>query len=108
MAAFHVLHHRGRIEVVLTSYALNEQELAVVRGEVERDALREILDAVAGNAAGALSEIVKAIEGLVPGPPKEEQEPEDTNSFMHCSILEWRKARTLRTKNEIQQILLPG
>ena len=48
--------YRGRIEAVLTSYALNEQELAVVRGEVERDELREVIGAVAGDAAGALSD----------------------------------------------------
>jgi hypothetical protein len=81
--------HRGRIELVLTSYALNEEELAVVRGGVGRDALREVIGVVDGNAAGALSEIVEEIKGLVPGPPKAEQEPEDTNPF--TALLDFRK-----------------
>jgi hypothetical protein len=33
--------YRGGIELVLTGYALNELELAVVRGEIERDVLVE-------------------------------------------------------------------
>ena len=48
--------------MVLTSYALNEQELAVVRGEIERDALREVIGVVAGGAAGA-----KGISPVSPG-----------------------------------------
>ena len=68
--------YRCRIEVILTSYAVNEQELAVVREEIERGAFREVIGAVAGNAAEALREIVEQIEGLASAPPKEEQEPE--------------------------------
>jgi hypothetical protein len=51
---------------MLTSYALNEQELAVVRGEIEMDVLLDVIGVVAGNAAGALSDIVGQIEGPVP------------------------------------------
>jgi hypothetical protein len=67
--------------VVLTSYTLNEQELAVVRGEIERDELREVIGVVAGDAAGALNEIVEEVERLIPEPPKEKQEPENPNPF---------------------------
>jgi hypothetical protein len=83
--------YRGRIEVVLTSYTLNEQELAVVREEMERDELREVIGVVAGDAAGALSEIVEEVEGLIPGPPKEEEKPDDPNPF--TALFDFGKAK---------------
>lgn len=46
---------------------------------------------MAGNAAGAWSEIVEEIEGLIPGPPKEEQEPEDTNPLI--ALFEFGRAK---------------
>jgi hypothetical protein len=46
---------------------------------------------VGGDAAGALSEIVEEIEGLVPGPPKEEQKPEDPNPF--TALFDFGKAK---------------
>ncbi|HEY6184507.1 MAG TPA: hypothetical protein VIW67_19840 [Terriglobales bacterium] len=83
--------YRGRIEVVLTSYALNEQEIAVVREEVERDDLIEVIGAVAGNAVGTLSEIVDELEGLIPGPSKGELKREDTNPF--TALFAFREAK---------------
>jgi hypothetical protein len=53
--------------MALTSDAMNEQELADVCGGIERDVLMEVVGVVAGNAAGALSEIVEQIEARVPG-----------------------------------------
>jgi hypothetical protein len=73
--------YRGRFELRLASYALSQEELAVLRQEVERDDLREVIGAVAGNAAGALSDIVDEIEGLVSPKAKEEPKPEDPNPF---------------------------
>lgn len=73
--------YRGRLELRLTSYALSQQELAVLRQEVERDDWREVIGAVAGNAAGTLSDIVDEIEDLVSPRAKEEPKPEDTNPF---------------------------
>jgi hypothetical protein len=58
---------RGRTVVVLTSYAPNEQELAIVREEIERDALREVIGVVAGSAAEALSEIVEKSRAWLEG-----------------------------------------
>jgi len=86
--------YRGRFELAVTSYALTEEELAVLRQEVERDDLREVIGAVAGKAAGALSEIVEQIENLVPQPPKEELEPDDPNPF--TALFDFKKSNTPR------------
>jgi hypothetical protein len=86
--------YRGRFELTLTSYALNPEELAVLRQELERDDLREVIGAVAGNAAGALSEIVEEIEGLVPEAAKEGQKPDDPNPF--TALFDFKKSNPTR------------
>jgi hypothetical protein len=67
---------------------------------MERDALREVIDAVAGDAAGALSEIVEGIEGLIEGPPKEEQTPDDPDPFM--ALFDFRRVKAANAMDEEQ------
>jgi hypothetical protein len=86
--------YHGRIEAVLTNYALNEQELAVVREEIERNALSEVIGAVAGDAVGALNAIVEEIECLVAGLAKKEQERDDPNLF--TVLFDFRKEKATK------------
>jgi hypothetical protein len=73
--------YRGQMEIILTSYALNEQELSVVRGEIERDDLREVVGLVVGKKAGSLSDILNKLEALLAEPEASEPEPDDPNPF---------------------------
>ena len=74
--------YRGRFELTLTSYALNADELAALRRELDRDNLDTTLRALGGDSGKAIAELVKQVETLVAGPVKEkEPEPDDPNPF---------------------------
>ena len=73
--------YRGRVEVVATSYALNQDELALLRREVEYDDFREVIGAVVENAQGTLSDIIGKIETLLSPEVAGVQEPDDSNPF---------------------------
>lgn len=73
--------YRGRVEVVATSYALNQDELALLRREVEHDDFREVIDTVVGNAEGTLSDIVGKIEALLSPRVAEVETPDNPNPF---------------------------
>ena len=74
--------YRGRFELTLTSYALNADELAVLRRELDLDNLDTTLRALGGDSGKAIAEVVQQVETLVAGPVKEkEPEPDDPNPF---------------------------
>ncbi len=74
--------YRGRFELTLTSYALNADELAALRRELDRDNLDTTLRALGGDSGKAITELIKQVETLVAGPVKEkEPEPDDPNPF---------------------------
>ncbi len=74
--------YRGRFELTLTSYALNAEELAALRRELDRDNLDTTMRALGGDSGKAIAELVKQVETLVAGPVKEkEPEPDDPNPF---------------------------
>ena len=74
--------YRGRFELTLTSYALNGDELAALRRELDRDNLDTTMRALGGNSGKAIAELVKQVETFVAGPVKEKgPEPDDPNPF---------------------------
>lgn len=78
----HVL--RGRVEVVLTSYALHDSEVATLRRELERDAVGQLLSAVGFGSPAAVETILKNIERLLApvNEANEKLEPADSNPFV--------------------------
>ena len=73
--------YRGQVEVVATSYALNQDELALLRREVEHDDFLEVIGTVVGNAEGTLSDIVGKIEALLSPRVAEVETPDNPNPF---------------------------
>ena len=74
--------YRGRFELTLTSYALNADDLAALRRELDRDNLDTTMRALGGDSGKAIAELVRQVETLVAGPVKEkEPEPDDPNPF---------------------------
>ena len=74
--------YRGRFELTMTSYALNADELAALRRELDRDNLDTTLRALGGDSGKAIAELVQHVETLVAGPEKEkEPERDDPNPF---------------------------
>jgi len=74
--------YRGRMELVLSSYALNEDELAVLRQELDRENLSEVCGALTGLGAKSLSQFLKEIEHLVREPEAAKLQSDDPNPFI--------------------------
>jgi len=74
--------YRGRFELTLTSYALNGDELAALRRELDRDNLDTTMRALGGDSGKVIAELVQHVETLVAGPVNQkEPEPDDPNPF---------------------------
>ena len=75
-------HHRGRVEVTLTSYALREDELRLLQIEREREDMRQMIAAVAFTDEGTLAALEEELNQLATTSDKiSEPAPEDTNPF---------------------------
>ncbi len=77
---------RGKLEAVFTSFALNEQELKIVKTEMEKDDLGDIYQAIEGATDESLGLLQTDIDDLL-GDKEEKKaeekkkEEEDTNPF---------------------------
>ena len=83
--------YRGRFGLTMTSYALNEEELAVLREELDRENLSEVLTSVGGKAGESLNQILKQMESLAAEPVKAGAKPDDPNPFLALLGLEDRR-----------------
>lgn len=75
-------HHRGRIEITLTSYALRHDELRLLQAEREREDLRWMVEAVGVMDERTLTELENELNRLL-RPSENVSQPvsEDTNPF---------------------------
>ena len=96
--------YRGRFELTLTSYAMNGDELAALRRELDRDNLDTTLRALGGDSGKAIAELVQQVESLVAGPVKEkEPEPDDPNPFTSLFAFKetfWSENKKIETGDE--------
>jgi len=72
----------GQRELILTSYALNADELAVLRKTLDQDNLGAVIDAVAGKAQAPSNEILRQIDRIVSEPAQPKPQPDDPNPFV--------------------------
>jgi hypothetical protein len=113
--------YRGRAELTFTSYALNDDELAVLRREIKREELGKLFGALEKNTPETLQQLLADLDELFAEPdarPKEARPPvEDTNPFSALfSIGEWFKPapeepgtpvirEPIRPDSEVEQVL---
>lgn len=77
-------HHRfrGKVDISFTSYALNDDELDILKEQIEKDNLGDIFGAIAGATSESLAQIQADIDEFVEDEKKEEKKKkEDTNPF---------------------------
>jgi hypothetical protein len=75
---------RGRVEVVLTSYALHDAEVAALERELDRDEMGHLLHAVGAGSATATEAMIADIERLLDPSPEAVQgsRRSDPNPFL--------------------------
>lgn len=67
----------GKAELKFTSYALNDEELDVLKKEIDKDDLKSMLELVQGATDDSLKQIDKEIRALTEGKEEEDIEKED-------------------------------
>jgi hypothetical protein len=80
--------YRGRFELTLTSYALNQEEIRALREEMDRENLGEVLATVGGKPGETLNQLLRQMESFVTEPVKAKAEPDDPNPFLALFGLE--------------------
>ena len=82
-------HFRGRSEITFTSYALNEDELRLLKSEIEKDDWGDLFERVAGVTEESLAQLQDEMNPFLDGDvanqseagPAPEPTSEDTNPF---------------------------
>jgi hypothetical protein len=97
--------YRGRFELMLTSYALNEEEVRVLREEIDRENLGEVMAAVGGKVSETLNQLLSRMESLVAEPAKPEAKADDPNPFLALFGLEDRRSESEgESRNDAAQV----
>ena len=86
--------YRGRFNLTLTSYALHQEELAVLREQMDRENLHEVVSTVAGKASETLNQLLNQMDSSASAPAKAEAEPDDPNPFLALFGLEERASES--------------
>jgi hypothetical protein len=101
---------RGRAEVKFTSFALNEDELKVLREELTKDDLGDVFDLVEGATEKSLGTVKEDIDEFLEENEKEikkeEKVNEDLNPFSALASL-FRKVEKKGEKKDLSKGILP-
>ena len=89
---------RGRVDMAFTSYALNEDELAVLKDQVDRDDLQDLFGLVEGATSDSLGEIQVDLDDLLEGknPEEEAKKKEKKGTATHFHLFLVSSKRTNR------------
>ena len=72
---------RGKVNIQFTSFALNEDELSVLKKEIEKDDLGDIFEMVEGATEGSLGTVKEDIDEFLGEKKEEKKAEEDSNPF---------------------------
>jgi len=113
--------YRGRAAITFTSYALNDDELAVLRREIRRNELGELFGALEQKTPETLQKLLADLDELLTEanskPTETKRAAEDTNPFSALfSIREWFKPsptesdpaliqEPIRPDSDVEQVL---
>ncbi|MAG26378.1 hypothetical protein CMI47_12580, partial [Candidatus Pacearchaeota archaeon] len=98
---------RGRAEVTFTSYSLNEDELRVLKDQLEKSDIGDMMSLIEGATTESLSELQDDIDRFLSDKPPKESDPadsksEDTNPFsaLLSPLLGKRKSKKKKSESE--------
>ncbi|MBI3852708.1 MAG: hypothetical protein HY298_20835 [Verrucomicrobia bacterium] len=100
---------RGRTHIRFTSYALNQQEITVLRRELDRGELQETFDVLSPEPMADLDIIVNEIESLIEEPKTKDTSapPDDPNPFSALFSLHELFAPKTAVPNSTQDEFVP-
>jgi hypothetical protein len=104
--------HRGRVEAKFTSFALNDDEIKILKEEVERDDMGDLFKAVEGQTDDSLFHIQEDLKKIFEedfegksAPAEEKKSNKDTNPFSSLFELINFKREKANTSKESSKIL---
>jgi hypothetical protein len=73
---------RGRVEISFTSFALNEDEISVLKQEIEKDDIGDVLGSIEGATSDTLEQLKEEVEDILEEKKGDvNKDGEDTNPF---------------------------
>jgi len=98
---------RGRAEVIFTSYALSEEELKILRKEITKDDLEDVLKYTAGITEESLDVLKEDIDAFLEDkeikekPKEEKKDSNDSNPFSALFSFAKPSSKTPEKKNKL-------
>ncbi len=71
---------RGRVEISFTSFALNTDELELLKGEIEKDDLGDLFEAIGGVTDDSMEQLKVDIDELLKDEDEEKEKKKDENT----------------------------
>jgi hypothetical protein len=106
--------YRGRAELRFTSYALNEDELTVIRRELQRSEWGEVLGMMETNLSGNLNALLNDLDELLVEPKQEHTATDKSESFAETNpftalfdFSEWFSRKETNTEAELIEPIKP-
>lgn len=106
---------RGKVEIVFTSYALRDDEFKILKEQVRKDDMGDVLNWIEGSTEESLKQIQDEIDYFLkdldekPKSNVEEKKEEDTNPFSAlASIFKKEKKKVEKKENEKPGVLKLG
>ncbi len=98
---------RGRLEAKFTAYALTDQEIDILKKEIEKDDLGDIIGLIEGTTSESLEKIQDEIDEFMNEKDKEEEnkETEDTNPF--SALFSFFKSKNKEEKKDNNKNIEP-
>jgi hypothetical protein len=99
----------GKVDVKFTSYSLNDQELKVLKEELEKDDLGDIMSLIQGSTDDSLKQIQEDIDEILEDKKKEEEKLKGSSNpfFALFSFLKTKKTQDSKSKEDFHKGIKP-
>jgi len=106
----------GRADVTFTSYALNDQELKVLKKQLEKDDIDDVMEMIEGATAESLGQLQNDIDELLGNDKKKDEKKkkdEDVNPFtalfeffkISSKKDDWEESKPIPSDSEYEKII---
>ena len=92
---------RGRVEIMFTSYALSQDEIKVLKEELDKDDVSDLFKLIEGSTSESLEKINVDLDEFLEDKKKEEKKSDDTNPF--SALFSFMKTKKTEDKKDFSK-----
>ncbi len=98
---------RGRVELTFTSFALNEDELRVLKEEIQKDDFYDVYRMIEGATDESLGQLKEDLDEFLGEGIEERKESQDVNPFLALFTFFQKKEKKEEKKETASKLILP-